>query len=153
MIFLFAYTIYPIFPVIGQFNQVLKFLEIKKKKLLSCCQFVSNSFFISVIFFLLLLRTLGFGRMDLTGTMKTGHLISRMTVTVERTVCIYGESLANLLMVIVPMNFLMSVGNNEQNVIQKKQNKNGVCRRWWHFLVQYLLTSSEGQFVDCCHKV
>ncbi len=42
----------------------------------------------------------------------------------ERTVCIYGEILANLLMAIVPMNFLMSARYKEQNVIQKKQNKN-----------------------------
>jgi hypothetical protein len=62
--------------------------------------------------------------MDLTGTMKTGHLISRITVMEERTVCIYGEILANLLMAIVPMNFLMSARYKEQNVIQKKQNKN-----------------------------
>jgi hypothetical protein len=52
-----------------------------------------------------------------------------MTVMEERTVCICGESLANLVMVIVQKNFLMSARYKEQNVIQKKQNKNGVCRR------------------------
>jgi hypothetical protein len=62
--------------------------------------------------------------MDLTGTMKTGHLVSRMTVMEERTACIYGESLANLLMIVVQMNFLMFARYKEQNVIQKKQNKN-----------------------------
>jgi hypothetical protein len=73
----------------------------------------------------ILLRTLGFGLMDLTGTMKTGHLISQMTVMEERTVCISGESLANLVISVVQMNFLMSAKYKEQSVIQKKQNKNG----------------------------
>jgi hypothetical protein len=119
---------YPTFPVTAKTNQVLKFLEIKKTKLLICCQF-SIHFFLYWGNVLFLLRTLGFGPMDLTGTMKTGPLINQMTIMEERTACIYGESLANLVMVIVLMNFLMSARNNEQNVIQKKQNKNGVCRR------------------------
>ncbi len=124
---------YPTFPVTAKTNQVLKFLEIKKTKLLICCQF-SIHFFLYWGNVLFLLRTLGFGPMDLTGTMKTGPLISRMTVMEERTVCIYGESLANLLMVIVPMNFLMSARFKEQNVIKKKQNKNGFMQKMIAFL-------------------
>jgi hypothetical protein len=62
--------------------------------------------------------------MDLTGTMKTGPLISQMTVMEERTACIYGESMASLMISVVQKNYLMSARYKEQNVIQKKQNKN-----------------------------
>jgi hypothetical protein len=116
--------------MIAQNNQVL---ETKEDILIDLLP-ISIQFILYCGNVFFLLRTHGFGLMDLTGTMKTGHLISQMTIMEERTVCIYGESLASLVMAIVPMNFLMSARNNEQNVIQKKQNKNWCMQKMIAFL-------------------
>jgi hypothetical protein len=121
VIFLVARTINPIFP--AQHKSSSEILGNKEGELIELWP-IYIYFFFNYSNILFLLRTHGFGRMDLTGTMKTGHLISRMTVTVERTVFFYGESLANLVISVVQKNFLMSARYKEQNVIQKKQNKN-----------------------------